>query len=716
MAVIRPNAEPPITAVASGDIFLIDGATGVRALAATSVALRDANGNVALNNVVEGFTSTATAGGTTTLTVASASQQFFTGMLAQTVVLPVTSTLQVGQGYFFQNSSTAAVTVESSGGNTVKVIGPGAFAIVTCISLTGTTAASWQASYFGDIVVSGRVLTVSNSLTLAGTDGTAMTFPSTSATIARTDAGQTFTGTQAFGALTATSLNGNVWTAGTGTLTLAAGKTLTASNTLNLAGTDGTTQTFPTTSATLARTDAGQTFTGTQVFGALTATTINGNTVTAGTGVLTIAAAKTLTVSNSLTLAGTDGTTQTFPTTSGTVVTSASVNVVTNAMRAQMAAWTLKGNATAAPANEADIDVTALTAKASPVSADIVLIQDSAASNAFKKTTVGAIAASGVSGVSSLNGQTGALANFHMPQGRLTLTSATPVLSATASGQTTVYYTPYLGNMLPIYDGSNMVMTATAEVSQATADTTKSPAAVAASSLYDIFVWNDSGTIRATRGPAWTNSTTRSAGTALVRVNGVLLNNASITNGPAASRGTYVGTIASNASSTIDFIFGSSVAGGGAAFFGVWNMYNRKPISTFVNDSNGSWTLATINTRTAFDVEGAGSGLNNRISYVTGLSEDGVSAKFRTLMTNPAGGSAAVGIGFNTAAAPSGSFGFGVSTASTNAVGSANYDGPAGTGFNFLQALQFTQTASATFYGILVGGTDQSALSATFWN
>jgi hypothetical protein len=226
--------------------------------------------------------------------VASAAQQFFTGTLPQTVVLPVTSTLALGQGYFFQNSSTAAVTVESSGGNVVKVIGPGAFVIVTCISLTGTTAASWQASYFGDIVISGRVLTVQNSLTLAGTDGTVQTFPSTSATLARTDAGQTFTGTQAFGALTATTLNGNTFTAGTGVLTIAAAKTLTASNSLTLAGTDGTTLTFPATSATIARTDAGQTFTGTNAFGVLTATSINGNTFTTGTGVLTIAAAKTL--------------------------------------------------------------------------------------------------------------------------------------------------------------------------------------------------------------------------------------------------------------------------------------------------------------------------------------------------------------------------------------------------------------------------------------
>ena len=43
---------------------------------------------------------------------------------------------------------------------------------------------------------SGKTLTVSNSITIAGTDGTTMTFPSTSATIARTDAANTFVGTQ----------------------------------------------------------------------------------------------------------------------------------------------------------------------------------------------------------------------------------------------------------------------------------------------------------------------------------------------------------------------------------------------------------------------------------------------------------------------------------------------------------------------------------------
>jgi len=66
------------------------------------------------------------------------------------------------------------------------------------------------------------------------------------------------------GAITPTSVNGNTITTGTGTLTLGAGKTLTANNSITLAGTDSTTMTFPTTSASVARTDAAQTFVGIQ--------------------------------------------------------------------------------------------------------------------------------------------------------------------------------------------------------------------------------------------------------------------------------------------------------------------------------------------------------------------------------------------------------------------------------------------------------------------
>lgn len=143
-----------------------------------------------------------------------------------------------------------------------------------------------------------RKLTVSGAdIGIVGSGTAVMTFPATSATIARTDAGQSFTGTQAFSTITTTTLNGNTFTTGTYTLTGAAGKTLTFNNTITLAGTDATTMTFPSTSATIARTDAANTFTGVQT---MTSPAITTSITTASTSFTAFAGATTL-----LTIGGT---------------------------------------------------------------------------------------------------------------------------------------------------------------------------------------------------------------------------------------------------------------------------------------------------------------------------------------------------------------------------------------------------------------------------
>lgn len=68
--------------------------------------------------------------------------------------------------------------------------------------------------------------------------------------------------TLTLGAITPTSVNGLTISTTTGTFTLTNAKTLAVTNTLTLSGTDSTVMTFPTTSATIARTDAANTFTG----------------------------------------------------------------------------------------------------------------------------------------------------------------------------------------------------------------------------------------------------------------------------------------------------------------------------------------------------------------------------------------------------------------------------------------------------------------------
>jgi len=83
-------------------------------------------------------------------------------------------------------------------------------------------------------------------------------------------AGPTFT-TPTLGAATATSINGNFFTAGTYTLAGAASKTFTFNNTLTVAGTDGTTLTFQGTD-----TYVGRTTTDTLTNKSLTSPTITG--------------------------------------------------------------------------------------------------------------------------------------------------------------------------------------------------------------------------------------------------------------------------------------------------------------------------------------------------------------------------------------------------------------------------------------------------------
>lgn len=93
------------------------------------------------------WSTTATAGGTTTLTNQSSYFQFFTGTSTQTVTLPVVSTLAEGWTFHITNNSTGNLTVNSSGGNLVITVLPGTTAMVTCVLVTGTTAASWEAGY-----------------------------------------------------------------------------------------------------------------------------------------------------------------------------------------------------------------------------------------------------------------------------------------------------------------------------------------------------------------------------------------------------------------------------------------------------------------------------------------------------------------------------------------------------------------------------------------
>lgn len=288
------------------------------------------------------------------------------------------------------------------------------------------------------------------------------------------------------------------------------------------------------------------------------------------------------------------------------------------------------------------------------------------------------------------------------PGGRLTLTTAVPVLVSDVTGATTLYYTPYKHNYARLYNGTSWQVVQFSEVSQTLADATKSPAAAAVASIYDIFLWLDAGTLRATRGPAWTGVTSRGTGagtTELERIDGTWVNKVAITNGPAANRGLYLGTIATNstgANGEIDMMFAPAAAAGGSANrLYVWNMYNRVEVSSLCLDSTDTWNYTTATIRQANAA--AGGGVNNRITVVCGLNEDTADVTVVAASSNTSGNVQRVsGVGLDATASFVGLRGLIASTADNIETCSGTYRGLVGLGGHFFSWNEYSAATGTT--------------------
>jgi hypothetical protein len=156
---------------------------------------------------------------------------------------------------------------------------------------------------------------------------------------------------------------------------------------------------------------------------------------------------------------------------------------------------------------------------------------------------------------------------------RLTLTTAVPVTTTDVTAATTIYFSPYKGSRIALYDGTNWNMRSSAEFSIAVPATT--------SQMYDIFCYDNAGTPTLEL-LAWTNDTTRA--TALVTQNGVLCKTGVLTR-------RYVGSFRTTTVSgqTEDSLVKRYV----------WNYYNRLRRSMQRNDSTNTWNYTTNTVRQA---------------------------------------------------------------------------------------------------------------------
>jgi hypothetical protein len=209
-------------------------------------------------------------------------------------------------------------------------------------------------------------------------------------------------------------------------------------------------------------------------------------------------------------------------------------------------------------------------------------------------------------------------------QGRLTLQAGTPVMSTANSNKNNIIYTPYKGLAVPLWTGTAIIAQSMGgELSQLTTDNTKSPGPVTSDSNYDIFFWMDGGTPRISRGPSWTTNTNRGVGpgtSEITRIQGLLVNAQAIVNGPAANRGTYLGSIHTSAAATVNWVYGGNGGGGVESFLHVWNMYHRCRVMSKVSDTTINWLYSGSTWRIKFGSD------FNKINFMSGLAEDAFSA------------------------------------------------------------------------------------------
>lgn len=251
--------------------------------------------------------------------------------------------------------------------------------------------------------------------------------------------------------------------------------------------------------------------------------------------------------------------------------------------------------------------------------------------------------------------------------GRLTLTSGTPVTPTDVTAAGTLYWTPYKGNIVSLYNGSNLWS------NYSFAQQALTLSGLTANVPQDVFAFINSGAVTISN-LAWSSSSTRS--TALTYQDGI-----EVLTGGTAKR--YLGTIyLNNANTTEDSVKNRLV----------YNRYNQVERPLAVTETTVSWAASGTTFR-----QSNGSAANT-VNIVMGLAENAaeITAKSNAFFNS---GFAAAGIGINTVTSNSAQL-IGCFVNNTIQVcPSAYYNGILPVGFNAINWLEISTLGSGTFYG-----------------
>lgn len=181
------------------------------------------------------------------------------------------------------------------------------------------------------------------------------------------------------------------------------------------------------------------------------------------------------------------------------------------------------------------------------------------------------------------------------PGGRLSFSDNDPGPTP-AENVTSVHYLPATSPIIPIFNGTGWERRLLdGPLSNSYTDATQNPAALGGSQCADLFIWDDGGTLRLTRGPGWAHD--GGGRPALTRTHQFRVNGTAITNGPAQGRGTWVGTVATWSNAQSYRRLEGTLA---PAINHVWNVFNTQLIvarlnpNAVVNGVGATWQETNI--------------------------------------------------------------------------------------------------------------------------
>lgn len=246
-------------------------------------------------------------------------------------------------------------------------------------------------------------------------------------------------------------------------------------------------------------------------------------------------------------------------------------------------------------------------------------------------------------------------------EGRLTLTTGLAVTSSDVTAAGTLYFTPYLGNRIRIYDGTRWVLYTFTEKSLSLTLTS--------GKNYDVFIYDTGAGLGLELSAAWTDDTTRAD--ALTTQDGVDVKSGATTR-------LWLGTIRASGTNTTEDSRKSRY---------VWNRYNQVERPFYATDSTNSWNYSTNAWRASNNDTTLGT---NRVAAVFGAVDGFVHVRCSLIGGSSVASFTAIGVGVDSTTVDSANWQAATAANSGSFYGTmfADYDARPGIGFHYFQRIE----------------------------